>query len=173
MKVTWFAGDAFRVQIGGKIVVLNPASAIGVELRELVSGADMVIDGTAGLDSVDPLAWRPYRPASALFDESAADVRAYAIEAGGGLLISAPGEPPLLFLHRSPSRMGRWVRDAVVIPVDASPQQAIIAIIEILAPALVLVRDVDLPQIDFGLVAAAVDGTALQVLEGGMGVEFG
>lgn len=173
MKVTWFAGDAFRVQIGGKIVVLNSKNPVGVDLRELVSGADMVIDGTSGLDQVDPLVWRPDRPASALLEESAIDVRAYAFDVGGGLLISAPGEPTLLFVTDEIPAMGRWVRDAVVVPLGASPQKDILEILGALAPALVLVRNADLSKVDFGLFAAAADGTALQVLESGLGVEFG
>ncbi len=170
MKVTWFSQDAFRVQLGGKILVLYPDHAVGVQRRDLLSGADMVVSGTEGLDRIDLVDWRPGRRSPTVEGNDIGTVAAYTTDAG--ILLTASGEPPLLLLREVPNRLGRWVNDAVVIPLGPDPQRAVEAILKSLSPALLLVREADATALDLEWVAKALDGTLFQVLDVGMGIEF-
>lgn len=170
LKVTWFSEDVFRFQIGGKIVVLSPGHAMGVEAREVSSGADLVISGIEELDFVDATTWRPCRSASALDDPVESIPSAYRIQ--GGLLIAAADEPPLLLLRQASVRLGRWAKEAVVIPLGPDPMAIVMDMLRNTVPVLLLVREVDLERLDLDAVTAGLDGTAFQLLEAGMGIEF-
>src|SRR5690606_24430361 len=115
MKLTWFGGRTLRIHMGGRIVVWRPAPIAGVAEEELVSGADRVVTGGAGLARLDGTNWRPRRTASAL-DETERLAEMQVAEFGEDVgLIEIPGEPPLLVAGAPSPRLGRWARDAVVV----------------------------------------------------------
>lgn len=114
MKLTWFGGTALRAYIGGRIVVIDPEVAPGnVDRHELVAGADRVIS-LANNDArpVDPDRWRP-PVARPLEPEPELDVLTIGPST---LVISAPGEPPLLVADVAAlPHLGRWVDGAVFV----------------------------------------------------------
>lgn len=117
MKLTWFGGTAIRIHIGGAILVVDPDQApVRVDARELVSGADRVIERFgAGLSQVNGSDWKPRKPLN-LLDEGAVppEVELWSI-GQGTIVIDAMGEAPLLLLTSAPSALGRWAESATVV----------------------------------------------------------
>lgn len=114
VKLTWFGGTALRAHVGGRIVVIDPEVAPDtVDRRELVAGADRVVS-LAGNDGrpIDPDRWRP-PVARPLEPEPELEVLTIGPST---LVISAPGEPPLLLADVTElPRLGRWVDGAVFV----------------------------------------------------------
>jgi hypothetical protein len=114
MKLTWFGGTALRAYIGGRIVVVDPDTApASVDRQELVAGADRMVS-LASNDArpIDPDRWRPavVRPLEA---EPELEILTIGPKT---LLISAPGEPPLLVADVvGLPHLGRWVDGAVFV----------------------------------------------------------
>jgi hypothetical protein len=114
MKVTWFGGTALRAYDGGRIVVIDPdAAPANVDRQELVAGADRVVR-LAGNEArpVDPDRWRP-AVARPLEPEPELEILTIVPQT---LVISAPGEPPLLVADVADlPRLGRWADGAVFV----------------------------------------------------------
>jgi hypothetical protein len=105
MKLTWF---------GGRIVVIDPATAPeSVDRQELVAGADRVLLlASNNARPVDPDRWRP-TVARPLEPEPELEVLTIGPST---LVISAPGEPPLLVADVVElPHLGRWVDGAVFV----------------------------------------------------------
>jgi hypothetical protein len=114
MKLTWFGGTALRAYVGGRIVVIDPAAAPEtVDRQELVAGADRVLSlATNNARPVDPDRWRP-AVARPLEPEPELEVLTIGPST---LVISAPGEPPLLVADVVElPHLGRWVDGAVFV----------------------------------------------------------
>ncbi|MEQ1770854.1 MAG: hypothetical protein ABL879_13540, partial [Devosia sp.] len=114
MKLTWFGGTTLRIYIGGSIVVVDPDGApANVRREELLGGADHVVYLTAtNRPMVDPDHWRQAvsRPLDAPPPIEIASIGA------STLLVSAPGDPPLLVADVAVlPHMGRWVDGAVFV----------------------------------------------------------
>ena len=178
MKLTWFGGTTIRVHIGGSILVADPAGAPGnVDRVELVAGADATFglraEGEA-MPLADPLDWQPRRP-PALLDEDDEDQDVFLWRlAGGGVLIDAVGEPPLLLVTGAFGAAGRWARDAVVVILGGGPGTAGIAsnVLDALAPRLMALAASE-AAIDatFAALRDRLNGTALVALEPGLALE--
>jgi hypothetical protein len=114
MKLTWFGGTALRAYVGGRIVVIDPAAAPEtVDRQELVAGADRVLS-LAGNNAraIDSERWRP-TVARPLEPERELEVLTIGPST---LVISAPGEPPLLVADVGElPHLGRWVDGAVFV----------------------------------------------------------
>jgi hypothetical protein len=114
MKLTWFGGTALRAYVGGRIVVIDPKAAPEtVDRRELVAGADQVVSLAANDERpIDPDRWKP-AVARPLDPEPELEVLTIGPST---LVISAPGEPPLLVADASDlPHLGRWVDGAVFV----------------------------------------------------------
>ena len=169
MKLTWFGGTALRIHIGGEMLVCDPAAAgAGVSAAELVSGADQVFVRDVGLPQLDPLLWKPRRPAPVIDETEPPKVLVAAI-APGSALVDAVGEPPLLILGGPPPPAGRWRTDAVVVAFD--DRTAIAALAE-LTPRLIALAFAG-PGLEAAIatIRDKLDGTALIALEPGLAME--
>jgi hypothetical protein len=113
MKLTWFSGSTIRIDIGGRILVADPAGISGVDEEELTSGADVVFFIDDAEEAVDPALWQPRRMAAMIAADEVPEVLVHGIE--GGALVATAGEPPLVLLKGPMRRAGRWARDAVVV----------------------------------------------------------
>lgn len=171
MKLTWFGATAFRVHLGGQIVVVNSAAAKGAAAAELQSGADQ----TAALGqgpAIDPSGWRP-RPAARGTDPSPPLEIIRIGEAA--LLIAAAGEPPLVILGPGAlPRFGRWADGAVV--VLTSDRASLVAdasvLLDVARPRLIALA-VDDQTLDLAIAELSehLDGAGLVSLEPGLAVE--
>ena len=127
MKLTWFGGTTIRIHIGGQILVADPDGApAGVDRGELVSGADrsFSLADQSGLAPIDAAEWRPRVLARAIDDAAAEPVLLHRLSSAG-VLVDAPGEPPLVLLTLGePPRLGRWADRAVVVLFDAGAEMA-------------------------------------------------
>jgi hypothetical protein len=171
MKLTWFAGTTFRVQLGGVILVTDPEGAgAGVSLRELLSGADLVVrfDDPA-LAEKDASAWAPRRPEAMIAGEAAAPVL---WRAGGVVVAEVPGEAPLAIAHGPAPQAGRWTREAVV--VACGPQAAFVAeaVLDRWGPRLIALAAPE-AELDkaFAALAGRMADTGLVALEPGLALE--
>ncbi|MEP7239535.1 MAG: hypothetical protein ABI697_01500, partial [Devosia sp.] len=116
MKLTWLGATAFRVYVGGAIVVIDPdAAAPDVDRGELRAGADRIVGlSDPALPSLDPAGWRP-RPSPRATEDDLHDVEIARI-AEAAVLIAAAGEPALVVLGPgSLPRFGRWADGAVIV----------------------------------------------------------
>lgn len=145
MKLTWFGATALRVYFAGRIVVVDPDTAPArVDRQELVAGADQVLS-LAIMDArqVDPDRWRP-RVARPLDPEPELEVLTIGPST---LLLSAPGEPPLLVADVAElPGLGRWADGAVFILFGARGvrlAEAIMAL-DLARPRLLLVAAAEL-----------------------------
>jgi len=179
MKLTWFAGTTIRVQIGGAILVADAGGAPrGVELRELLSGADRAFSLAAPDSTIamaDSLNWRR-RPQQRAIDEASAPAPIDLVRfAGGVVLVDAPGEPPLV-LAAAPvlPPSGRWISESVVvlfgdrIAVAATGK----ALLALHPPRLMAIAASDGVDAIFAALAPVLDGAGLVALEAGLALEI-
>ena len=171
MKLTWFGGAALRVQLGGRIVVVEPETApAGTDRAELVSGADRVVQ-IAEVAYVDPAGWRPKAPRALDADTPLEVIRIGA----GALLVAAAGEPHLVVLGAAePPRFGRWADGAVV--VLTSGRENFVAettvLLDVARPRLVaLAADEQTLDLAIEELSEHLDGAGLISLEPGLAVE--
>lgn len=177
MKLTWFGGTTIRIHIGGAILVVDPADApAGIDLAELVSGADSVIAGFgAGLPTVATAHWKPRRPSRLLDDaETLLPVEAWSAGAGA-VLVNAVGEPPLLLVTGETPPLGRWADDAVIALFGdgATLLRLASAALDDTPPRLLALAG-DEAAIDSTIPAlrGRLDGTGLVSLEAGLALEI-
>jgi len=171
VKLTWFGGTTLRVQLGGKIVVVDAESAPpGIDRAELVSGADRAVQ-IAEIPYADPAGWRPKAPRGL---DAEAPLEVIRIGAGA-LLVAIAGEPQLVVLGSAePPRFGRWADGAVV--VLTSGRENFVAeasvLLDIARPRLVAIA-ADEQTLDLAIeeLSEHLDGAGLVSLEPGLAVE--
>lgn len=178
MKLTWFGGSAFRVHIGGVMLVVDPDTAWPIiERAELLSGADRILGShDTDLPQLDVARWRPRRP-DRLSDAS--EVSAQAVDAfriaPGALLIEAVGEPPLVLISAASTvRFARWADGAVATLVGEGQQliEASSALLELSRPRLVALAGEEAAlETAVGTLRERLDGTPLMALEPGLALE--
>lgn len=173
MKITWFGGATFRVQIGGQILVVDAQSAPdGIDRNELVSGADRVVGLGEPQMQADAAYWKR-RPAERLLDtgDQVRPVELWSIGAGS-LLIDGDDDMPLLLLGGSVPEAGRWMEKAVVVLVGSGMAERASALLEAAPPRLIaLAGDEVEVSAAFDAVRESLDGTGLVALEPGLAVE--
>jgi hypothetical protein len=177
MKLTWFGGSTFRIHIGGQVIVTDAAEAQApVDVTELLSGADreFSLADLESLPTIDGIGWRPPRPGSALeVDDVPLGVTVGSLE-GQGLLVHAPGDPPLLLAGGAIGDVGRWGRDATVVlygEAVQAPEQAA-DLLDALAPKLLLLAAPEQSvEALFAALRERLGETALVALEVGMALE--
>lgn len=172
MKLTWFGGTAFRVYLGGHVIVVDADSApSNIDRAEIRSGADREVATRQG-PIVDPAPWRP-KPAPRAA-EKVPPVETARI-GGAALLIAAAGEPPLVLLGPGElPRFGRWTDGAVV--VLTSDRDSLVAdttvLLDVARPRLIALA-VDDQMLDLAIeeLSEHLDGAALVALEPGLALE--
>lgn len=173
MKLTWFGGSTFRIQIGGHVIVVDPEAAPeGIDRSELVSGADQVVSMREGGEPVDPQSWRP-RAAERLLD--AGDVvRPLEVWSlgGPGLLIDGDDDRPLLLAAGAVPRLGRWADKAVMVLAGEDLADRAETLISETPPTLIALAGSEVEvEAAFERVRDRLDGTGLIALEPGLAVE--
>lgn len=173
MKLTWFGGSTFRIQIGGQVLVVDPEAAPdGIDRSELVSGADQVLAMRKGGKPADLQTWRP-RPAQRLLDIGDA-LRPVQVWSVGecGLLVDGDDDRPLLLAVGVLPEPGRWADKAVVVLAGSDLADRAERLLDAVAPALVALAGRE-AEIDAALdrVRDRLDGTGLIALEPALAVE--
>lgn len=171
MKLTWFGGTTLRVYIGGRILVVDPATIGGVELAELTSGADRVFGLHDDLPSIDARRWQPRRAPTLLNETEEPDVLVHRL-APTAVLVDAVGEPPLLLVAGAVPAAGRWGNDAIVVVLGPDHASTATAALEALTPRLIAVAGDD-AAVDSVLAAigSRLDSTGFMALEPGLALE--
>jgi hypothetical protein len=171
LKLTWFGGTTLRIHIGGSILVADRAAIGGVELAELVSGADRVFSLRDDLPVVDARRWAPRRPPTLLAETNTPAVLVHRLEPAA-VLIDAVGEPPLVLATAPLSAAGRWSTGAIIVILGPQPAVAASAALERLAPRLIAVAGndaaVDAVLADIG---DRLAGTGFMALEPALALE--
>jgi hypothetical protein len=169
MKITWFGGTTLRIHIGGEILVCDAAGApVGIDPRELLSGADRAFGLTDERPLIDAAKWQPRRPAALVDEGDRPEVLVHPV-GPRSVLVDAVGEPPLLLLSADVPA-GRWARDAVVVTFSADTAAAALAT---LAPRLIALAVVEEGAAEVvAKLRDHLDGTALVALEPGMALEI-
>ncbi len=170
MKITWFSGTTLRIQIGGRILVVDPVAIAGVSADELLSGADVVFHLDDAGEAIDPALWQPRRVSSMLEAEEVPEIVVHGVS--GGALIAAMGEPPLLLLRAPLAAAGRWARDAVVVALGSDVEQVAAASADVLGPRIIAIA-ADEALLDglFDRLGPRLRGGGLVALEPGLAVE--
>jgi hypothetical protein len=173
VKLTWFGGSTFRIQIGGQVVVMDAQNAPErIDRGELVSGADRVVAAGEGVVPVDAGLWRP-RPAERLLDagDTLRQVEVWSVGASG-LLIDGDDDRPLLLAAGDLPELGRWIDKAVVVLIGGRLADRADGLLAAASPALVALAGPE-AEIDtaFERVRSRLDGTGLVALEPGLAVE--
>jgi hypothetical protein len=172
MKLTWFGGTAFRVHLGGKVVVVNAAAApSNVDPAEIKSGADSEAEMRAG-PITDPSAWRAKLAPRATEPANPIEILRIGPNA---LLIAAAGEAPLVILGPGElPRFGRWADGAVVVLTSA--RESLVAeatvLLDVARPRLIALAVED-QMLDLAIeeLAEHLDGAGLSALEPGLALE--
>jgi hypothetical protein len=173
VKITWFGGSTFRIQIGGQVVVVDPQGAPdGIDRSELVSGADQVTALGSAPMVADMSGWRP-RPAERLLD--AGDrLRPVEIWSLGPrcLLVDGDDDMPLLLAGDVSPPLGRWAERGVIVLCGTDLAARAGALLAPRAPKLVALAGDDAEiGAAFNALPALLDGTGLVALEAGLAVE--
>ena len=167
MKLTWFAASCFRLHIGGQIIVTDPDDAPdGVARAELVSGADLVVTlGDSHLAPFDADSFRPRR-ARRPIDDDLADANGLFRFGESGLFVE-PSDEPHLILCGPQAKWGRFADGAVVILCGAFDAlvDAVAELSRTARPRLVILAPSAFEATDLAALAAAADGTPVQILE--------
>lgn len=176
MKMTWFSGTTFRIQIGGAILVTDPSAApSGIDPAELCAGADVILSLVdATLPAFHSATWRPRQPRR-LIDEQPGDdsVAVYRV-AENSVLVEAVGEAPVILVDAADSlEWSRWADGSVLLVSGSAASialqgQAALAVARPRLVALAVADDVDAA---FSALAPVLAGASLLVLEPGLAVE--
>jgi hypothetical protein len=172
MRITWFGGSAFRLYVGGSIVVTDPdAAPVSVDRAELVAAADHTLAASGiGLPLLDA-AWRPQRRRREI-DEPAIQqgLRVFSLD-GGGLLLDAPEDGPLIVASAT-AVWDRFADNVVAVlhgPADGLPN-AVQRLCTAARPRLIALAAAPSER-DFAAIAATDHDMPLQVLELGLALE--
>lgn len=173
MKLTWFGNTAFRIHIGGQIVVMDAGMAPkGVDGSEVVSGADLVVTSGEDQPVTDLADWKP-RLRERLLDAGDAP-RPVQIHWGGpkSLVVDADEDMPLLVVVGNVPRLGRWAEKAVVVLAgpDLAGQGG--RLLKRATPRLIALAGND-AELDaaFAQLQPMLEGAGLIALEPGLAVE--
>lgn len=176
MKLTWFGSTAFRIHIGGQVVVVDAEAAPNdLEQNEILSGADTrILSFGAAIESVDPLLWQPRKTPRLLddIDGGPAFINAWRLS-DGGILIDAIGEPPLIFLSKyEVPKFASWSEKAVVVLVGKELRERTENMRDATCPRLLaLAGDSHEVEETFEHLEDRLFGMALLALEPGLAVE--
>lgn len=173
MKITWFSNTAFRIHIGGQILVVDADQAArDIEPKELVSGADLVVrldDETAQADGSN---WSP-RPPQRLLDADKS-VRPLVVSSlgAGTLLVDADADHPLLLVAGEVPAAGRWAEKAVIVLIGEDLAARAGRLLAARAPRLIALAGGEAEvSAAFEAVRDRLDGASFVALEPGMAVE--
>lgn len=175
MKLTWFGGTTIRIHIGGAILVVDSARApAGIDARELVSGADQVIEAFGrGLQSVAAGDWKPRRPARLIDeDDMTSSVNVRTAEPGI-ILIDAIGEPALVVTDKFDlPTLGRWAEGAVFVLLGQDLRERAETLRETVMPKLIVLAGSE-QEIEetFQLYVERMTDTGLMALEPALSLE--
>jgi hypothetical protein len=175
MKLTWFGGTTVRIHIGGAILVIDPAGApLGIDAAELVSGADEIIQAFGdSLQSVDPLGWKPRRPARLLDEGDVLPPVEVWSAAPGIILIDAIGEPTVVLTDKFDlPELGRWAEKSVFVLLGSELRERTLTVREEVLPRLIVLAGSE-TEIDeaFQILAAEMSDTGLVAMEPGLALE--
>lgn len=173
MKLTWFGNTAFRLHIGGQVIVLDAAAAPnGVDAAEVLSGADRVIERNVNEPLLDARTWRP-RPRERLLD--AGDLpRPVDIWSLGPdcILLDADEDAPLLLIAGPLPTLGRWAEKAIVILAGQQLMRRGEQLVDAVIPRLIALAGSDAEvEAAFIQLPAKLDGAGLLALSPGLAVE--
>lgn len=173
MKITWFGGSTFRIQIGGQVVVVDPHLApAAIDQTELVSGADQVVAIALVRAAVDPVQWRP-RVAQRVLDvgDNVRPVQAVGI-GPDSLLIDGDDDMPLLLAGGGLGLLGRWAEKAVVVLFGQDLEGRAGELLDASHPRLIALagEEAEIGRA-FDALRDRLDGTGLVALEAGLAVE--
>ncbi|ODT68510.1 MAG: hypothetical protein ABS75_20270 [Pelagibacterium sp. SCN 63-23] len=172
MKLTWFGNTAFRIHIGGQVLAVDAGEAVGVEVRELVSGADHVITLNGNPAIADLVGWKPRRPERLL--DAADQPRPVQVwsAAPDCLLIEPDEDMPLLIAAGAVPPLGRWAEKAVVVLAGQGLARRGTMLVEAAIPRLIALAGTD-AELDaaFAQLPPKLDGAGLVALEPGLAVE--
>ncbi len=173
MKLTWFGNNAFRIHIGGQIIVVEANGApVGVDGKELVSGADRVLGLNGNLPVTDLVNWKP-RPRQRLLDAGDLPRPALIWSAGTDCLLIEPDEDmPLLLVAGLVPELGRWAEKAVIVLAGEGLAERGSALVDMVIPRLMALAGND-AELDtaFAQLPSKLDGAGLIALEPGLAVE--
>ncbi len=173
MKLTWFGNNAFRIHIGGQIIVVEADSAPeSVDGNELMSGADQVIGLSGNRPVTDLVNWKP-RPRQRLLD-AGDEVRPVQLWSAGldCLLVEPDDDMPLLLVAGTLPDLGRWAEKAVVVFAGQGLAARAGQLVEAVIPRLIALAGSDAELgAAFAQLPPKLDGAALVALEPGMAVE--
>lgn len=173
MKFTWFGTSAFRIHVGGAIVVVEPeAAGTGIDPAELVSGADLVVRFGEEKVLADSIGWKPRPPLRPL--EADEENRAPEIAALGSdcLVINADGEAPLVIACGNVPVVGKWADKAVIVLCGTRLSDRGAALLDRISPSLIALAGEE-AEVDaaFAQLRDRLDGTGMIALERALAVE--
>lgn len=177
MKITWFSGTTMRIQIAGRIVVVDPDGAPqGIDRAELVAGADTVLALDArDIPDLDPAGWRPRKSRRLIDEEPGTEgVRLWRLGPGAVLVDALDEAPAILCGPQARPDWGRWAERAVLILCGPAAHCAGLgsAALAAAAPTLLALAVSDgQGEAAFAVLAPRLDGAALLMLEPGLAVE--
>ncbi|WP_169193847.1 hypothetical protein [Devosia sp. MC1541] len=172
MKLTWFGNTAFRIHAGGKILVIDAQGAVGVDHKELCSGADVLLQTSAPVDVISGSSWKPM-PRQRLLDADGALREVVVAKLGlGAFVFDSEDEPPLLLLSESVPELGKWADKAVVLIAGGDLAGLADTLTDAAAPRLIALAGGD-EEIGaaFEILRSKLDGTGVVALEHGLAVE--
>lgn len=172
MKLTWFGGSAFRIHLGGQVVVIEPNDAPKkVEQSELTGGADRIVSFSDSLPTANAETWRPRRPQRLLDAGDALRPVDVCSLGDNAIVLDADDEQPLLVIAGDSRRPGRWASSAVMVLAGPDLATRATALLQS-APRLIALAGTE-TEIDAAFVALRphLDNTGLIALEPGLAVE--
>ncbi|WP_127143407.1 hypothetical protein [Pelagibacterium montanilacus] len=177
MKIVWLGGSTFRIQIEGRILVIEPDGAPrDIEPAELRSGADTLVDlDSADLPHFDAESWRPRRR-TRLIDEPQGDEGLDLRRLSSRAIVCDTRDEGMMVLAETsvPPQWGRWADAAVVVLAGAGRACAAAgtALLDIARPKLIVLA-VPAEEVDaaFAALAPQLAGSGLVVADAGLAVE--
>lgn len=177
MKITWFGDMTFRVQIAGRIIVVEPDGAAGdIDPAELRAGAQTLVSAqSSDLSAFDPATWHPKRRTRLIDEDEGIEGLSLFRIGARGLVADSLDEGLLVVCDAdSGSDWGRWADDAVVVFAGSAPVVLAqgTALLDIARPRLigVCVNDSAVETVFSGL-SSTLAGASLVVLERGLALE--
>lgn len=171
MRLTWFGGDAFRIQFGGTVLLVAPGSAtMPIDAAELRAGVEREVgfEGESAPASFAADEWRPLARRSLMAEGGGDDLRA-SLADNNTMVLEAEGEGGLILSRGEalPKLPGGLVAGATLVFTHPSVMLA-----EGVWPRRVLLAIEGGSEGAWDRIVARLPGVALQMLDPGMAVEF-
>lgn len=117
MKFTWFGEKTIRLQMAGRVIVVDPDKAPEqIDKAELISGADNVLAFADPLtNEIDLATWKLPSPRALIDQGGSADVEFQRVARAGMIAQSSEEGGLLLADARQQVAWGRWADGLVVI----------------------------------------------------------